>query len=59
MAKDGRFTIKELDLIVEMAGIAETALPEGDYQGWDTDKKYDTLKSLTDKALSWLICLEK
>jgi len=46
-----RFTNKELDLILEMAGIAEAGAPEGDYQDWDTNGNYKTLASLTDKAL--------
>lgn len=59
MAKQIRFTKKELDLVIEMTGIADAGLPEGDYQRWDTDKKYDTLESLTDKVLDLLIRLEK
>jgi len=45
-----RFTKKEPSLILEMAPIAEAGLPEGDYQGWDTEEKYETLDSLTVKA---------
>ncbi len=45
-----RFTEKELELIGEMANIAEAGAPEGDYQDWDVDGKYEVLKSLADKA---------
>ena len=45
-----RFTKKELDLILEMWGIATAGGPEGDYQGWDTEGKYEILDSLACKV---------
>jgi hypothetical protein len=46
-----RFTLQELDLIIDMICIADAnAVPEGDYFGWDTDNKYQTMDLLTYKV---------
>jgi hypothetical protein len=45
-----RFTKQELGLIIEMGCIAESGPPEGDYQDWDREGKYELLESLTDKV---------